>query len=121
MSNQLQNLINYLVITKNINSSEKAIILQKEIYSIQTIILKSNYLSPKDIQSFIVEKTNAYYDELDKNHLIQIYKELDALPIYSHLHSLHDYLVMKRNRLLYDECGQNLANHIIKNILFEIY
>lgn len=31
MSNQLQNFINYLVITKNINSSEKAIILQKEI------------------------------------------------------------------------------------------
>ncbi|MCX3066000.1 MAG: hypothetical protein ACRDCE_18905 [Cetobacterium sp.] len=121
MSNQLQNFINYLVITKNINSSEKAIILQKEIYSIQTIILKSNYLSPRDIQNFIIEKTNTYYDELDKNHLIQIYKEMEAIPLYSHLHSLHNYLVMKRNRLLYDECGKNLANHIIKNILFEIY
>lgn len=121
MSNQLQNFINYLIITKNIDSSEKVIVLQKEIYSIQTIILKSNYLSPKDIQNFVIEKTNEHYDELDKNHLIQIYKDMEALPLYLHLHNLQDYLVMKRNRILYDKYGEQLANHIIKNILFEIY
>ncbi|MHA4989114.1 hypothetical protein [Cetobacterium somerae] len=121
MSNQLQNFINYFVITKDIHSSDKVIILQKEIYSIRTVILKSNYLSSKNIQSFIIEKTNEYYDEIDKKHLIQTYKEMEALPLYSHLHSLHNYLVMKRNRILYEECGKGLANHIIRDILFEIY
>lgn len=121
MSNQLQNFINYLIITKNISSADMVIILQKEIYSTRTLILKSNQISPEKIQEFIIEKINTYYDDLDKKHLLQTYKEIELLPLYSHLHSLHNYLVMKRNRILYRECGKNLANHILRDILFEIY
>ncbi|MDX8335590.1 MULTISPECIES: hypothetical protein [Cetobacterium] len=121
MTNDLQNFINYLVVTKHLNSAEKIIVLQKEIYSTRTIILKSNQLPPENIQKFILEKINTHYDELDKKHLLETYKEVELIPLYLHLHNLHNYLILKRNRLLYKECGPNLTNHILKNILFEIY
>lgn len=122
MSNHhLQSFINYLVITKNINSSNTIFILQKEIYSTKTLILKSDQVSLEKIQEFIIEKTNTHYDDVDKKHLLQIYKNMELLPLYSQLHNLHDYLIMKRNSILYKECGKSLADYILKDILFETY
>ncbi|MCQ8211158.1 hypothetical protein NON08_01070 [Cetobacterium somerae] len=121
MSNQLQNFINYLAITKNISSADKVIILQKDIYYTRTLILKSNHTPIEKIQKFIIEKTDTYYDDSDKKHLLQTYKDMELLPLYSHLHNLHNYLIMKRNGILYKECGKNLTDYILKDILFEIY
>lgn len=119
MSNQLQKLTNYLNFIGTIHSTDTIIVLQEEIYSIKNLILRSESQSPQYIEVFLNEKITKYYDELDKQHLITISRTKRYTPVYTNLHNLYNYLIMKRNGILYRECNRAAVEYIIKEILLE--